>query len=208
MQDNSTREKILIAALDLFSQKGCAATGIDEIAESIGMKGPNIYKYFKGKEAIFEELCYFPDQEYNTNMLIDSPFPRFVSNGEELKLFSLRQLKFTLGDDFAVKQRKMLAIEQFRNKELAERATRFQYDNMVEQFKSIFARMMENGVLEKSNPEMLALEYMAPTSLLIQICDRHPERKEEIMKKIEEHIDYFISKNFNVGKKSKLLKKK
>ena len=73
---------------------------------------------------------------------------------------------------------------------------------------SIFARMMENGALEKSNPEMLALEYMAPTSLLIQICDRHPERKEEIMKKIEEHIDYFISKNFNVGKKSKLLKKK
>ena len=52
----SPKEKLLFAALDLFSQKGYSATSVDEIAESIGIKGPNIYKYFKGKEGILKEL--------------------------------------------------------------------------------------------------------------------------------------------------------
>ena len=44
------KEKLLYSALDLFSKKGYDATSVDEIAEAAGMKGPNIYKYFKGKE--------------------------------------------------------------------------------------------------------------------------------------------------------------
>ena len=53
MAGKSTRERLMSAALDLFSKKGYEAASVDEIAESIGIKGPNIYKYFKGKHGLF-----------------------------------------------------------------------------------------------------------------------------------------------------------
>ena len=56
MQANNTKERLLLSALELVSEKGSAATSVDEIAEKIGMKGPVIYKYFKGKDALLHEL--------------------------------------------------------------------------------------------------------------------------------------------------------
>ena len=38
MAEGSTRERLLSAALDLFSVKGYDASSVDEIAESIGIK--------------------------------------------------------------------------------------------------------------------------------------------------------------------------
>ncbi|MBQ5311280.1 MAG: helix-turn-helix transcriptional regulator [Oscillospiraceae bacterium] len=52
----STRDKLIFAALDLFAQKGYEATSVDEIAGAIGIKGPNVYKYFKGKEGLLDAI--------------------------------------------------------------------------------------------------------------------------------------------------------
>ena len=40
--------------------------------------------------------------------------------------------------------------------------------------------------------------------MLIQICDREPEKREEMIKTIEKYVDYFIDKTFKVkGEKGK-----
>ena len=68
--------------------------------------------------------------------------------------------------------------------------------NIQKQFETIFAELMKQGVIEECDPELLAMEYYAPASLLIQLCDRDPERYDEVIKKIEAYIDFFIAKNF------------
>ena len=50
MMDISTKDRILEAALTVFSEKGYDGVGVDFIAETAGMKGPSLYKHFKGKE--------------------------------------------------------------------------------------------------------------------------------------------------------------
>ena len=52
----SKRELILDSALSLFSDRGFDGVGIDEIGESVGMKGPALYYYFKGKDAILDGI--------------------------------------------------------------------------------------------------------------------------------------------------------
>ena len=47
LNKNSSREKILKSALNLFSEKGYDGVGVDLIAENCGLKGPSIYKHFK-----------------------------------------------------------------------------------------------------------------------------------------------------------------
>lgn len=50
MSTDSNRERILNAALNLFSKQGYDGTSVDEIAAECGMKAPNLYRYFKGKD--------------------------------------------------------------------------------------------------------------------------------------------------------------
>ena len=51
-----TKEKILTAALDLFSQKGYEGTNIRELSASLGLVKSGIYKHFESKEAIWDAL--------------------------------------------------------------------------------------------------------------------------------------------------------
>jgi AcrR family transcriptional regulator len=43
---------ILVAAADLFSQRGFAAVGVDDIGSAVGVSGPAIYRHFRSKDAI------------------------------------------------------------------------------------------------------------------------------------------------------------
>lgn len=43
MRKSNTKERLVDAAMNLFSLKGYDGTGVDEIAESVGIKGPTIY---------------------------------------------------------------------------------------------------------------------------------------------------------------------
>lgn len=52
----STRDRILNAALDLFSEKGFHLTTVDEIADRAGVGKGTFYRYFSNKETLFNEL--------------------------------------------------------------------------------------------------------------------------------------------------------
>ena len=198
MEKITTRERLMEMALTLFSQKGYAATSVDEIAESIGIKGPNLYKYFKGKEDLFRQLTQLRDKSYNENMGFDPKYMENIHNGKTLKDFSMRQIKYTISDDHVIKLRKMLCIEQFRNDQLGDQATLHQLLNPKELYTKLFKRMMDDGEIRKCDPEILALEYVSPVTVLIQVCDRRPDKKDEVLKEIENFIDLFVEQNFDL----------
>jgi TetR/AcrR family transcriptional regulator len=50
------RERILEAALEVFSAQGFRGATIDQIAEAAGMSKPNLLYYFRSKDAIHETL--------------------------------------------------------------------------------------------------------------------------------------------------------
>ncbi len=158
------------------------------------MKGPIIYKYFKGKEDLLLSLINITDGNYRQEMMIETAVPVWIHNGAELKEFSLHQINFTISNETVVKLRRMSSIEQFRNSRLAQEASKHQLDNIIDLFSRIFKCMIDNGAIDPADPEILALEYTSPTSVLIQLCDREPERKEEALSLIEKHIDFFIAK--------------
>ena len=52
----STKDRILEEALTLFAENGYDGTGVEQIAEKVGIKAPSLYKHFKGKEDIMTAL--------------------------------------------------------------------------------------------------------------------------------------------------------
>ena len=90
----------------------------------------------------------------------------------------------------------MFTIEQFRDKELAKMASEYQFSNIVEQYKSIFERLVKIGAMKDGDPEILALECVGPCTVLLQLCDREPERIGYAMEMIRRHTDSFIKTYF------------
>ena len=104
---------------------------------------------------------------------------------------AMEKIKFTMSDDVVRKTRRILAMEQFRSERMAELASRYHLENLQEIYTGIFAGLMEKGILKKDEPENLALEFVAPVSLLIHMYDRQPEREEEVLYKIRKHFEHF-----------------
>ena len=55
-KDEETGQKILIAATQLFQQKGLKKTTMDDIAKSVGMGKSSLYYYYKNKEDVFDQV--------------------------------------------------------------------------------------------------------------------------------------------------------
>lgn len=191
MSELSTRDRILDSALTLFSEKGYDGVGVDLIAENAGIKGPSLYRHFKGKEDIFNCLIEKVAEYYELNFGSESHPGKIPESMEELIVLSLRRIHFTMHDEILQKTRRILAMEQFRNAWIAQLASKYHMDGVQKMYQKIFERMMEANILKADDAELLAVEFAAPVSLLIHTYDRQPEREDEIMERIEKHLLHF-----------------
>ena len=191
MKDMSTRERILYAALDLISEKGYDGVGVDLIAENAGLKGPSLYRHYKGKEDIFHSLIDMVESRYEEGFGLKNKRGESPESMDELIENAMWRIQFTMYDDVIRKTRRILAMEQFRSERMAELTTRYHLENPQKMYANIFTDMMKKGVLKQDNPESLALEFVSPVSLLIHMYDRQPEREAEILEKIRKHFEHF-----------------
>ena len=181
---NDTKERILAAALEMFSQNGYAGTNIRELSASLGLVKSGVYKHYESKEAIWnalldEMIAYYGEHFGSADL-------------DELVEMTMRMVNLTVHDERIVMTRKVLTLEQFRDVRARELATKHFLTGLTDMFTQIFTGMMEKGLLRRDDPAMLALAYTAPISALIHLCDREPERTEEVLTQIEAFSRHFI----------------
>ena len=198
LNKNSTREKILKSALNMFSEKGYDGVGVDLIAEKCGLKGPSIYKHFKGKEEILDVLISNLEDYYNEKFGFEQNNVKIPDSMDELIANAFEQINFTMNDESIKKTRKLLTLEQFRNKKIAKIASTHICEGISNLYCIIFQKMMDKKVINKTDARMLSIEFVYPVSILIQTCDREPERKDEILETIKNYFCHFASK-YSVG---------
>ena len=195
MEKMPTKTRILESALALFSEKGFDGVGVDLIAENAGIKGPSLYKHFKGKEDILDALIEKAESYYQINFGTAQNPGKTPASMDELVELSLKRIEFTLHDPMIKKVRRMLTMEQFRSHRIGLLTTKYNIDIVQNIYREIFRQMMENGTMRAGNPEMLAMEFASPVSLLIQLYAREPERESEILQRIEEYFRYFADEH-------------
>ena len=196
MSVDGVRMKVLDASLELFSQRGFDGTSMDDIAKACGMKAPNLYKYFKGKQEILESMHILAEGAYRTHMSMQPDSIVWIHDARQLKEFSLHQMRYTMRNTTVRRLRKLCLIEQFRNDHFKKEMTAHQFDNILKLHQPIFQNLMDMGKIPEMDVTQLSIMYFSPISLLLQICDREPERDEEILGRIEEFIDFFVSRIF------------
>lgn len=187
----STKDKILDEALTLFAENGYDGTGVEQIAEAVGIKAPSLYKHFKGKEDILNTIIDSAEVRYDEFFGSDRNIGRLPENKEQFIQMAMEKVSFTMHDPMIPKIRKFFVQEQFRSERLAEITTRHQLDGIQRMYTRIIEGMMNEGLFKKDDPSLLATELTAPVVVLIAKADRQPRCEKEILKSIEKHIGHF-----------------
>ncbi len=188
-----TRERILAAALEMFSRQGYAGTNIRELTASLGLAKSAMYRHFDSKEQIWDALLDEMTAYYAERFGSAERLPPVPGSLEELAAMTERMVDFTVRDEKVVMTRKLLTIEQFRDGRARDLATKHFLTGLTDMFTPVFSGMMDKGILKRSDPEMLAFAYTAPISALIHLCDREPEKTDEALLRIGDFIRHFIS---------------
>ena len=187
-----TKERILAAALDMFSQNGYAGTNIRELSAALGLVKSGVYKHFGSKEDIWNTLLDELIAYYEARFGSPEHLPPAPDSLEALVAMTMRMVDFTVHDETVVKTRKLLSIEQFRDDRARELATKHFLTGLTEMFTQLFADMMDKGLLRQDDPAMLAFAYTAPISALIHLCDREPGKTEAVIGQVEAFTRHFI----------------
>ena len=187
----TTKERILAEALTLFSENGYDGTGVQQIAEKVGIKAPSLYKHFKGKEDILNTLIDNAEARYEESFGSEKHIGKLPDSKDEFIGVTMERVLFTMRDPMIRKIRKFLVQEQFRSDRLAAITTRHQLEGVQKMYAKIIEGMMEKGLFINDAPELLADELTAQVVLLIARADRQPQAEQEITESIERHIRHF-----------------
>ena len=187
----STKERILEEALTLFAENGYDGTGVDLIAERVGIKGPSLYRHYKSKEDILNTLIDSAEERYEEMFGSEKNIGRIPESREEFIKVTMERIRFSMQDPIIRKTRMLLVQEQFRNERISEVTTRHQLDGIQKMFAKIIKGMMDKGLIKKDDPEMLSVELTAPAVLQIAKSDRQPQCEKECLDSIEKHIHHF-----------------
>ena len=192
-----TKQRILDEALRLFSQSGYDAVSVERIASAVGIKAPSLYKHFKSKQEIFDAIVAETYRRYDIFTdgidvhVSESKADEKVFDGisEEMLAKKVRQLiEYSLHDEYVSRFRRMMTIEQFRNAEFAAMYSERYPERLVRYHAGLFGALIKSGTIIGEDPDTLALEYVV---LMVEICDRQPEREAECLKRLEAHVRNF-----------------
>lgn len=199
----NTKENILHTALRLFAEDGYEAVPVSAIAGELGMTKGALYKHYKNKQDIFDSIVkriYQMDYEraqksgVPEEVFEKAPLPYNKTALDKINPFIMVQFRFWTEDEFGCNFRKMITLEQYRNADMAELYQKCFVSGPVEYMADLFREMIEQGILSKSNPKLLALEFYAPFYLLLSLYDASPDR-EEAVNLLAAHTERFIQKN-------------
>ena len=190
--ENTTKEKILDAALVSFAENGYKGTNLRDLTAGLGLSKSALYRHYESKDDIWNAVIDRMEAYYVSRFGSPKKMPSTPKSCDELFTMTMSMLGFTLHDKRVILTRRLLLKEQFRDERARHFATLHFLNGTKEIYTKIFAEMMDNGILKKDDPDMLAFAYTAPITALVHYCDREPEKETEIIEQIEAFVKHFI----------------
>ncbi len=195
MKKTDTKERILNEALKLFAEKGYEATGVTDIAESVGIKAPSLYKHYKSKKDIFDGIIERVS-EMDKEQAKEHEMPEETIEAaedsyknvpfEKICEFTKAMFLHWTEEDFSGCFRKLVTLEQYKSPEMGKLYQQYISGGPVKYMADIFSAVAES----ESEALLLAIEFYGPIYLLYSIYDDTSDVK-SAMELIERHIQSF-----------------
>jgi TetR/AcrR family transcriptional regulator len=150
--------ELLAAALDLFVEKGYAATRVEEVARRAGVSKGTLFLYFASKEDLFKAVV-------RENLSLRFPqwslvLDQFPGSSAELLRYAMAQWWSMVGDTKASGISKLMMSEASNFPELAA----FYQHEVIEPGNALIRRILQRGI-ERGEFRAMDLQYGVHTVL-------------------------------------------
>lgn len=154
---SATKGKIIAAGLKLFSQKGLAATSINDIASLAGISTGLMYRHYRSKEDLFCELL---ENAVMENRGIEKIFKLEISPAKIIKKLTRNILDSLMKSDEAA-QYLVLMSQSVLAGNMPQKAIELHKNDFVlfEQTAELIERGQRLGEIKSGNPLQMATFY-------------------------------------------------
>lgn len=172
----STKERILRIALELFAQNGYLGTSMNDIAGQLGFTKAALYKHYASKQEILDKIVERMNKmDYERAEVYEMPETEPDGFAEaylhtpiqKIRIYSLAQFDHWTKEPFSSNFRKMLTLEQYRDPKLAQLHHDYLAGGPLEYMAAIFRKLADSD----EDAMQLALEFYGPMYLLYSVYD-------------------------------------
>ncbi|HTD06123.1 TetR/AcrR family transcriptional regulator [Undibacterium sp.] len=162
-------QELLAAALDLFVERGFAATRLDDIAKSAGVSKGTLYLYFSSKEELFKTVV----RENVVPMIgqAEELVEQFTGSSADLFREIFMSWWYAVGNTKLSGLSKLMIAEAGNFPELAQ----FYNEEVIARSDAMVVRMLKRGIargeIRPLNLEMAPRILIAP--IIMQMISRH-----------------------------------
>jgi len=162
VRTETRRTAIVETAAGVFLDLGYEGASMKEVSIRLGGSKATLYGYFSSKEALFIAVV----QMYATSHLYNAVADLVVEPGISVNLeqsllkFGRNMLKIVMNDSTAIKVYRMVLAESGRS----GMGTLFYQSGpsqSIDALATLMAASVENGVLSKGNPRVLAKQFLS-----------------------------------------------
>lgn len=157
-----TRQRILMAAIDLFSVRGFSGVSVREIARAVGLNEASLYNHFTGKEALFTAILEQFESELIAPGLPD-PANLMLDASESLTHILLEDAQrfFAMARQPHMRKTwRIILLEQYRDARVGEFAQR----NLLDRPTGYFVRLLT--VLRSRGKVAVSIDVDAAAAML------------------------------------------
>ncbi|MEO6396083.1 MAG: TetR/AcrR family transcriptional regulator [Devosia sp.] len=158
-------DEVLDAALDLFIEKGFAATRVEDIASRAGLSKGAVYLYFASKEAILEGLVKRAVVPIANNALAVAE--NYAGDPRTVITLAMKTLAGHLGEARIVAIPKLMMREMINFPEFAAMYRTEVLDRVLPTITRMLKRGIDEGYLRPVDPELTIRSIVGPILLHI-----------------------------------------
>lgn len=210
---NNRKEEILLATLELASEKGLGSVSLNMIADKVGIRKPSLYNHFSSKEELVEALYQFLREQAkkkSVSQMVD--YSSFFAGKTALEI-----LQQTVGGYLKINQQgPMLMFYKVIYSEraitpMAAKIMKEETDKMILATKQMFYAMEIHKILHFQNPEMSALSFAMTVhglmDYMLDQCNGDVPTAEPSPALLNDYLEWFCKENA-VDKESEIEKGK
>ena len=153
------RAQIIVAATEVFLEKGYLGTSMDEIAGLAAVSKQTVYKHFDDKDALFCEIVTNTVDEVSDPVEAQvSALGDSVSVERDLAQLALRQLQLVM-QPRVLKLRRLVIAEAIRFPDLGRRFYERGPGRTIAALADAFERLAARGLLVLDDPQLAAAHF-------------------------------------------------
>lgn len=188
-----TKERIIMATLDLAAEHGLKSLSMSQIAEAVGIRKPSLYNHFDSKESLIREMYRFLREQSKANQT--PPVLDMSLNAHEILSQYVMSYKQMISNEAMMNFYKVIYAERTTNPDAAQILIE-ETNKMVTATKMLLQYLTEQRKLVITDLDSAAISFAMTIHSLIDFeldCAQADEQFDT--SQIDNYIKWFCVQN-------------